>query len=125
MTTVKFDPTKGPLKVCFDFTGPFFADYTYKLREANSNALADGPKPGDNKNTQDDCYLLPTPVEQNDGRKIVLSTDFVSPPAQKGMAYSIVATVSQNGTSIGSDTDSGTLTGDFQDSLLVIFLQKI
>ena len=69
MYHIRFNATGQVIKVQIDYFGGLTASYVYTLWEKNSNAKAD-EKSGNNQNSQDDKYELPTPVQQNEGRII-------------------------------------------------------
>ncbi len=69
MIKVRFNPNGPPLKASIDFYGRLTASYVYTLWERNSNSKVD-ERSGNNQNSQDDKYPLPTPVNDNVGRII-------------------------------------------------------
>ena len=69
MYQVKIDPSGGPLQLDIKYLGAFTASYVYTLWEANSNAQVSALS-GNNMNSQDDIYPLPSPVSANVGRLI-------------------------------------------------------
>ena len=123
MKTVLFNPTGGFLSATAVFLGKMVANYEITLREVNSNASA-SMLSGDNTNTDDDRVNLPTPVENNNGRRVILDTGFYGLDAANNPDYEIQLEIYQDGNQIGFDTDKGTLTGKGQTSLIFILLVK-
>ena len=78
MYHVKFDPNGQLIKVQIDYLGTLTASYVYTLWEKNSNAKAD-EKSGNNQNSQDDKYELPSPVQQNVERIIEVFSTLTNP----------------------------------------------
>lgn len=74
MYKIYFDPKGSTLKVDINYLGTAIASYVYQLWETKSNAVV-FRQSGNNANSQDDNYDLPTPVSSNEGRLIdILST---------------------------------------------------
>lgn len=69
MYQVKIDPNGATLQLEIQYLGAFTASYVYTLWEANSNAQV-SVLSGNNMNSQDDIYPLPSPVSANVGRLI-------------------------------------------------------
>ena len=69
MYQVKIDPNGGAIQLDIKYLGAFTASYVYTLWEANSNAQV-SVLSGNNMNSQDDIYPLPSPVGANVGRLI-------------------------------------------------------
>jgi hypothetical protein len=69
MYQVKIDPNGGPLQLDIQYLGAFTASYVYTLWESNSNAQVSALA-GNNMNSQDDIYPMPSPVSANVGRLI-------------------------------------------------------
>jgi|SRR5688572_22038600 hypothetical protein len=69
MYQVKIDPNGSPLQLDIQYLGAFTASYVYTLWEANSNAQVSALA-GNNMNSQDDIYPMPSPVSANVGRLI-------------------------------------------------------
>jgi hypothetical protein len=69
MYQLKIDPNGSPLQLDIQYLGAFTASYVYTLWEANSNAQVSALA-GNNMNSQDDIYPMPSPVSANVGRLI-------------------------------------------------------
>lgn len=121
--TIKFDPDGEDLKVVFTFEGLIVASYAYTLWEANSNNQLIYEK-GNNQNPTDDCYTIPPPVINSDGRLIQLRTEFKALDPTNVKKYTVTAEVFQGDKSLGKDQDSGNNTGNAQSSLIFILLNK-
>lgn len=61
------------IEILYRGTYPVLAGYVYQLKADNLNMPIE-QRLGDNINNQDDIYYLPTPVRDNVGRKVVLSS---------------------------------------------------
>ena len=61
------------IEIIYQGTHPVIAGYDYQLKEKNSNAVIDD-QVGDNVNSQDDIYHLPTPIQDNVGRRAVITS---------------------------------------------------
>lgn len=119
MKTVKFDKLGEPLKVKFDFIGLIAGSYSYKLWDKDLNNY-EGPI---KKEGLIPCsYDLKSPNEQNDGRVIELYTYFKGNDMDNIPDYTISADILQGEVSLGGDTDSKKVTGDFQESKIRIKL---
>ena len=121
-STVKeiyFVTETGNLIVKTVFLNKLIANYKILLREKDRNAqttLADG----DNTNPLDDIALLPSPVSNNHGRRIVLETGFSGIDHTNFLDYEIRLEVFQNGVKIGLTINKGKLDGKGEYSLLFI-----
>jgi hypothetical protein len=73
MKEINFDGSGSSLSVNIRYESNhganLFATYTYTLWEHNSGSIADKSS-GNNFNTEDDNYWLPTPALKNNGRVI-------------------------------------------------------
>ena len=73
MKEVNFDGAGSALSVNIRYKsnhgGNLFCTYTYTLWEPNSGSIAD-KRTGNNFNSEDDNYWLPTPAEKNNGRVV-------------------------------------------------------
>lgn len=78
MYHLKFDPNGGPLIVQIDYYGSLTASYVYTLWAKNSNAKVD-EQYGNNQNSQDDRFILPSPVSQNSGRIVEIFSTINNP----------------------------------------------
>ena len=123
MKTVKFNSKGGAISVQAVFLGKMVANYELKMREKNSNATT-SLLSGDNTNPDDDSSVLPTPVINNDGRRIILDTGFYGIDVVNNPKYEIRLEIYQDKKMIGFDNDKGTLTGKGQTSLIFILLNK-
>lgn len=121
MTTVKFNTNGGCLTAKAVFEGDMVANYEITLRDKDSNSQSSLLK-GDNLNPQDDEVTLPSPPSINDGRRVVLETGFTGNHPDASPAYKINLEIHQDGACIGTASDSGTLDGKGQFSLLFIKL---
>src|SRR5947208_1311676 len=74
---------------------PVIAAYDYYLKDSDANPPIEH-HPGDNRNSQDDIYSLPTPVNINVARYILLKSQIAAIDAP--CDYEIKVEVLQNGT---------------------------
>lgn len=89
MIHVKFDPQGGDISIEILYFGNLTASYVYSLWEKNSNTKKD-EKTGNNQNSDDDKYDLPSPASDNEGRIVeVFST--LNNPSGGGTEKEIVA----------------------------------
>ena len=123
MEEVQFNPNGGVLTAKAVFLGNYLADYKMLLREKNSNQQSLLLE-GDNQNSQDDQAVLPTPVNVNDGRRVILKTAFTAKDATQYLDYKIKLQIYQDGNLIGEKVESGELTDGGQYSLLFIKLKS-
>ena len=121
MKTVLFNANGGPLSAKAIFLGNVVANYSFFLREKNSNAQT-MLLTGDNLNPEDDSVSFPQPNVINDGRRIILETGFCGNDPAQDPLYDIRLEIQQDGQVIGSDNDPGNLTGKGQFSLLFVRL---
>ncbi|MGC3945741.1 MAG: hypothetical protein QM762_14670 [Chryseolinea sp.] len=124
MKTVFFDPNNGPLVARATFLGNIVANYEISLRERNSNSQV-SLLTGDNLNPEDDAAPAPTPVIVNDGRRAILETGFVGNNPDNDPEYEIKFEILQSGIVVGSDSDTGLVTGKGQFSLIFLRLQTL
>jgi hypothetical protein len=121
MKTIQFNPNGGPLTAKAIFLGNIVADYEIFLREKNSNAQS-SLLTGDNLNPEDDFVPLPTPALINDGRRVILETGFLGNDPKQDPNYEIRFEVFQDDQLLGFESDTGTLTGKGQFSLIFLRL---
>jgi len=102
VTTITFDPQKGPIKVSLDFDTMFLCTYEFDLREAKTNDSVRGfPGSGDNANPQLDEFELPKPTSKNNGRKGLAFINILDQTGNGG-TYECSKTYSQDGITLGS-----------------------
>ena len=95
MYQVKIDPNGGPIQLDIKYLGAFTASYVYTLWEANSNAQV-SVLSGNNMNSQDDIYPMPSPVSANIGRLIdIFST--MKNASDSDMSGIVQVTITQGG----------------------------
>ena len=123
MKVITFTAGGGRLKAEFEFIGLIVASYAFTLWEAGSNERKMYEK-GNNKNPQDDSYLLPEPADVNHERLIQLRTEFVGLDPAANKAFKIIAHVYQGDMLLGSSEETGEVTGNAQTSLIFIQLKK-
>jgi hypothetical protein len=88
---------------------PVLAVYDYDLKVETANDPIEHRK-GDNQNSQDDIYFLPTPTEDNKGRYILVSSEV---GAMDGDAdFDVLITVHQDGIETDTLKDSGKVKGN-------------
>ena len=121
MKEIRFNPHGQDLSVKIEFFGLIAAAYAIKLSEKNSNNAV-FYHTGDNLNPQDDYYVLPPPVSENDGRILRLSTEFYGLDPTNFKNYNIVMSIFQGGQILDSQNDQGLITGTTQSSLQFIKL---
>ena len=121
MVTVFFNSNGGTLFAKAVFLGDMVANYEIFLREKNSNAETSLIS-GDNLNPEDDITSLPMPPGINDGRRVILETGFAGNHPDENPNYEIRLEIFQDEQRLGFNTDTGTLNGKGQFSLLFIKL---
>jgi hypothetical protein len=82
------------IKITFSGTTPVLAGYVYELKANNSNAPIE-ERIGDNLSSQDDIYPLPTPIQENIGRKVVLTSKIAA--IDRDSDYEVKMEVIQDG----------------------------
>ncbi len=110
ITIFQFDPQGDAIRVKIEFRSPHVVSYDLVLWEANSNSVAK-EWPGNNQNTQDDEYELPTPPPINDGR-LLDCTLAIADPEGRGGKYNVAMIVSQKNRPDAEMLASGTLLGE-------------
>ncbi|HVN58745.1 MAG TPA: hypothetical protein VMT63_10630 [Bacteroidales bacterium] len=124
MQKAYFNPEGEPLKMQVVYkNGVIDAVYNITLSEKESNSVVEDFD-GNNLNPEDDVYALPGPVVDNDGRLIILTNKFYGLDLEKSNKYEIALEIFQGGTLISTNTDSGSITGNAQNSLLITKLLK-
>jgi len=113
MEQVNFNPSGSALSVNIRYDsnhgGNLFATYTYTLWESQSGTIADKSS-GNNFNSQDDNYWLPTPAAKNDGRVIdVLS--ILKNADNKELTARVEIEICQAGSTLETVTAAETLPG--------------
>ena len=121
MKTIKFNPIGGPLTSQAIFKGKMVANYEIFLREKDRNAQITLLQ-GDNTNPDDDKADLPVPVENNDGRRVILETGFYGLDPANNYDYEIRFEIYQDGNLLDFVNETGQLIGKGQYSLLFIKL---
>ncbi|WP_143310591.1 hypothetical protein [Chitinophaga vietnamensis] len=123
MKEIFFNPDGGALiaKAIFPPSAAAPASYELLLRESGSNITTSLLK-GDNLNPQDDIVTLPIPVDQNNGRRIILETGFVGLDITHTPDYTIQLEIWQDGARLGFEQDNGAFTGKAQYSIIFIRL---
>ena len=123
MEKIQFDPEGAALKVTLQFEGLIVASYSFILWDAHSNTRLLSHI-GNNQNTQDDVYELPSPVEDNDGRLIQLRTEFKALDPINVKQHKIMVEVYQGDELIGKAEEVGDNNVKAQGSLIFILLNK-
>ncbi len=72
-TKLKADAKDVRVIINYSGTTPVLAGYEYQLKAENANQPIESHE-GDNQNNQDDIYPLPSPISDNTGRKVVLTS---------------------------------------------------
>ena len=129
LPTVEFDPDGGTIWV--DITYPetlLFCRYLMQLRDADTNELIDGYEhiTGDNENSADDTYALPTPAYVNDGCVLMIFHTIMDQNGDGG-TYRISITIRQGGTVLWKSPDTPyDITGeqDMKQTLLKFMLPE-
>ncbi|MFL5763829.1 MAG: hypothetical protein ACJ77K_07800 [Bacteroidia bacterium] len=85
------------LKIRFTYYGqpaPVLAVYEYELNSPDSNAPLESHR-GDNQNSEDDLYTLPSPSEQNKGRYAFIRSTIAAIDADS--SFTVKTEILQNG----------------------------
>jgi hypothetical protein len=123
MKTIIFNSNGERIRVNFTFTGLIAASYAFTLWEAGSNNRV-LYETGNNQNNDDDSFFLPLPVPVNNGRLIELRTEFIGLDAVSYKLYKIKTEILQGSNNLGSEEDSGEVTGKTQSSIIFIKLSS-
>ena len=125
MKEVLFNPEGGLIcaRALFPPSSVAVANYEMILRFKSVNA-GTTLLTGDNLNLEDDQVFLPSPVETNDGRRVILETGFRGLDITDQPNYTITLEIWQDGNLLGSDEESGQFTEAAQYSLIFIKLVK-
>ena len=83
------------IAILYAGTAPVLAGYEYQLKTGDLNPPIDS-RQGDNQNSQDDIYALPTPAGQNAGRKAVVTSKIAA--MDRDSDYEVRINVLQDGT---------------------------
>ncbi len=125
MKTIEFKQSRLPLKVRFVVeNGVLAAAYTIRLSDKNSNRPIASWE-GDNINTEDDTYTLPTPSEANDGRLIRLVVDFYGLDRSVSRKYKMGIKLYQGEEVIGESMAEDDLAITTQNLLLFVLLKMV
>jgi hypothetical protein len=123
MEVIYFTQSGDPLKVNFVVkNGVLAVAYCIKLSEKNSNKAV-ATFEGDNLNTEDDCYYLPMPVDDNNERIIRLSADFCGLDPELSKSYSMGIEVYQGDRLLKYACKEGDLSLTTQSLLLFVQLK--
>jgi|GEM_PF-2158893 len=124
MEDIYFIKSGDPLKVNFVVrNGVLAVAYWIKLSEKNSNKAV-ATFEGDNLNSEDDCYYLPMPVDDNNERIIRLSADFYGLDPELSKKYSMGIEVYQGDRLLKYVEREGNLSPAHQSILLFIQLKN-
>jgi len=88
---------------------PVLAVYDYDLKTSDANPPIEHKK-GDNQNTKDDRYSLPTPIDTNKDRYILISSEIAAIDTDSD--FDIIIEIFQDGFKTDTLTDSGSVKGD-------------
>lgn len=123
MEVINFKKSGDPLRVKFVVkNGVLAVAYWIKLSEKNSNNAV-ATYDGDNQNTEDDSYYLPTPVDDNDERLLRLSADFYGLDLELSKKYSMGLEIYQGDNLLKFVEKTGDLGADAQSILLFVQLK--
>ena len=92
------------IQITYLGSNPVLAGYEYQLKPPYSNSPLED-RTGDNQNSQADIYSLPSPIEDNIGRKIVLTSKIAA--IDKDSDYTVKMDVIQDGTITDTLTSNG------------------
>jgi hypothetical protein len=106
MKDIYFQAAGGGLQICIQIGYAQIGSYRLRLWESDSNTII-LDKSGNNRNPEDDCYDLPLPNENNDGRYVQCEFSILSPDPKPGERYSAKLIFKQGDQDIGSIEDSG------------------
>src|SRR3954451_973928 len=99
MYHIKFDPQGEDLKIDIQYFGKLTASYVYTLWEKNSNAKV-SEHSGNNQNSQDDFYFLPSPVNENENRIIEVFSTLNNPPNDSDIREIVAIKILQGNTTL-------------------------
>lgn len=110
METVRFKKSGGPITVNINCGYAQPGSYVLILWEANSNSVV-FKKEGNFINDEDDVFVLPTPINKNDGRILDLGAKLMIIPSITD--YHVEINITQDGNTIGNLSQTGNSTGQF------------
>ncbi len=88
---------------------PILAVYDYDLKVDDANPPIEHSK-GDNQNSQDDSYFLPTPVQNNKGRYILVTSEIAAIDSDSD--FDVIIDIFQDGVKTDTLKDSGSVEGN-------------
>lgn len=121
--TFNFDPDGEAIRVKIDFRSTHVVSYDLMLWEAESNSVAKEWL-GNNQNTQDDEYELPSPSKINDGRLLDCTLTIADPEGKEGV-YKAAMILSQKNRPDLEVPATGTLHGESTLHSIYAFLKSL
>lgn len=122
LKAIVFNANNGPVTVQLDFKGLIGLSYTFTLWEANSNQTVMQVS-GNNLNSADDQYELPSPANMNNNRLIDLLSSFTGMGLNSSTPYTISIAVIQQGNTIDTYSISGSV--DYEQTRQVQMYVKL
>ena len=110
MKDVAFQANGDRLSINIVFGYAQIASYRLRIWESESNTVV-LDKSGNNQNPDDDCYNLPLPTRNNDGRLIQCETSILSPDPKPDERYSVTLIFTQGNNEIDRMKESGPMNG--------------
>lgn len=110
MEEIRFDANGGRLAICIEVGNAQIGSYRLRLWEPGSNTVV-LDQSGNNQNPNDDCYDLPLPTGNNNGRLVQCEFSVVSPDPKPMDTYSVAMIFKQGGADLGMVEESGPMGG--------------
>ena len=110
MKEIQFDARGDRLRICIEIGDAHIGSYRLRLWEPSSNTVV-LDRSGNNQNPDDDCYELPLPTMNNNGRLVQLECSILSPDPKPTDKYSLALTVKQGRKILDKITEAGTMGG--------------
>lgn len=110
MKEIHFRCPGDRLRICIIIGNAQIGSYRLRLWESASNTVV-MDEHGNNQNPNDDCYDLPLPLENNNGRLVQCEFSVVSPDPQPGDQYSVSMDFLQGKHQLDSVDESGPMNG--------------
>jgi hypothetical protein len=110
MKEIHFAVPGDRLRVCIIIGQAQIGSYRLRLWEPGSNTVV-LDRSGNNQNPNDDCYDLPLPVENNNGRFAQCEFSVLSPDPKPTDQYSVSMVFWQGSHKLDSVDESGPMNG--------------
>jgi hypothetical protein len=110
MKEIYFNSAGDRLKICVQNGYAQIVSYRLRVWEPGSNTVVIDES-GNNRNPNDDCYDLPLPVVNNNKRFVQCEFSVLSPDPKPDDKYSVQLKFYQGNKEIGSEEETGSMSG--------------